>query len=309
LGLSLQPGEWVPYSGSYLPTVCDEPSMGIVTATGTSACGVGAVTASARATCMCTSPPCGITLVKVADRTQIAPGDSVVYYYTVSNANVAPLTGVVVYDDSGTPGQTNDDFVVGTVATLGGLQSVTLTHTSTPLVTLGQEQCISSLINFTGDSPLDGMDGNIRVFATNGISVRVSAWSRIKSTGLWAPAYCGSYTYGLGVTDSSEGDGSNNRHLVDNLDRDNYVLFEFSQSVTVNRAYLGYVVGEQPPEFERRHRGQLWIWRIQCDQQRKQPAMGSVQFGRPGRKRAVDRDVAGRCVGQRRIQDHRIGCL
>src|SRR6185436_10191138 len=31
---------------------------------------------------------------------------------------------------------------------------------------------------------------------------------------------------------------------VDNIDRKNYVLFEFSQPVVVNRAFLGYVVGD-----------------------------------------------------------------
>ncbi len=101
--------------------------------------------------------------------------------------------------------------------------------------------CVPSTFTFEGNSALDGTDGNVRLFTTNGISVKVSAFSRLKSSATWAPAYLGLYGGGLGVTDSSEADGSNNRHTVDNIDRNNYVLFEFSQPVVLNRAFLGYV--------------------------------------------------------------------
>jgi hypothetical protein len=33
-------------------------------------------------------------------------------------------------------------------------------------------------------------------------------------------------------------------HTVDNVGRDNYVLFEFSETVVVDSAFLGYVVGD-----------------------------------------------------------------
>jgi hypothetical protein len=46
------------------------------------------------------------------------------------------------------------------------------------------------------------------------------------------------------VTDSSEGTGADNTHTVDNVGRDNYVLFEFNQNVVVDAAFLGYVVGD-----------------------------------------------------------------
>jgi len=69
-------------------------------------------------------------------------------------------------------------------------------------------------------------------------------FSRDKTTGAWATAWLGSYGGGLGVTDGSE-DGTNNTHTVDNGGtRDNYVLFEFNQSVIVDKAVLGYVVGD-----------------------------------------------------------------
>ncbi len=104
--------------------------------------------------------------------------------------------------------------------------------------------CVPNTFSFsTGSgSALDGPDGNVRVFTTNGVSVKATAFSRIKSSGAWSTAWLGQYSGGLGVTDSSEGDGSNNAHTTDNIDRDNFVLFEFSEPVTIKRAFLGYVV-------------------------------------------------------------------
>jgi len=101
--------------------------------------------------------------------------------------------------------------------------------------------CLPGTFDFEGNSALDGSDGNVRTFTVNGISVRVSAFSRT-SAGVWAPAYLGQYGGGLGVTDSGEGTGAGNSHTVDNIDRKNYVLFEFSEPVILKRAHLGYVV-------------------------------------------------------------------
>ncbi len=106
-------------------------------------------------------------------------------------------------------------------------------------------ECVPDLFTFSGNSSTDGQDGNIRTFTTpSGVAVKVSAFSRIKSSGAWSTAWAGLYGSGLGVTDSSEGDGSSNRHTVDNIDRDNYLLFEFSEPVIVNRVFLGYVVSD-----------------------------------------------------------------
>ena len=100
-------------------------------------------------------------------------------------------------------------------------------------------------LTFSGSTATDGPDGNLRGYNQNGLSVNVSAFSRDKSTGAWATAWLGSYGGGLGVTDSSEGSGGNNSHTVDNVGgRDNYVMFEFSQIVMLDKAYLGYVVGD-----------------------------------------------------------------
>ncbi|MBC8096123.1 MAG: HYR domain-containing protein [Akkermansiaceae bacterium] len=102
--------------------------------------------------------------------------------------------------------------------------------------------CVAATLNFLGNSALDGTDGNVRIYTNNGVSVKVTAFSRTKDTGVWSTAFLGTYTGGLGVTDSSEGTGSGNSHTVDNVGRDNFVLFEFSEPVAVKKASLGYVV-------------------------------------------------------------------
>ncbi|WP_374241629.1 SdrD B-like domain-containing protein, partial [Zoogloea sp.] len=101
---------------------------------------------------------------------------------------------------------------------------------------------VTACFDFSGNSATDGTDGNVRSYTNNGISVNASAWSRDKTSGAWSSAWLGAYGGGLGVTDSSEGTGSGDSHTVDNVGRDNYVLFEFSQVVAVDKAYLGYVV-------------------------------------------------------------------
>jgi hypothetical protein len=97
-------------------------------------------------------------------------------------------------------------------------------------------------VDLKGSSSVTGMTGNIRTFTlSNGVMVKASAFSR-SSTGTWATAYLGSYGGGLGVTDGSE-DGLNGTHRVDNVGRDNYVLFEFSEPVVVNQALLEAIDG------------------------------------------------------------------
>src|SRR5262245_23567356 len=99
----------------------------------------------------------------------------------------------------------------------------------------------TTTFDLTGSSSLNGSAGNVRTFTMNGISVKATAFSRTKSGGAWSTAYLGQYSGGLGVTDGSE-DGLNNSHTVDNIGRDNYVLFEFSQPVVLNTVSVGYVV-------------------------------------------------------------------
>ena len=114
--------------------------------------------------------------------------------------------------------------------------------------------CREVNFDFQGNSKHYGPDGNSRIYTdeATGVSVSARAFSQDKSNGEWATAYVGAYRGGLGVTDSSEGDGSGNRHTIDNVGgRDNFIVLQFSQAVTVDKAYLGYVVGDS--DF------QVWI--------------------------------------------------
>ena len=98
----------------------------------------------------------------------------------------------------------------------------------------------TTTFHLTGNSHLDGPNGNVRTFYADDISVKTSAFSR-DAHGTWEKAFLGSFSSGLGVTDNSEGDGSNGLHRVDNVHRDNYVLFKFSENVVVDRTFLASV--------------------------------------------------------------------
>ncbi|HWN97431.1 MAG TPA: SdrD B-like domain-containing protein, partial [Methylomirabilota bacterium] len=128
----------------------------------------------------------------------------------------------------------------------GGLAIVTKTVyvNTTVTCTPPPPPCVAGGVGFYGNTALSGAAGNIRSFtATNGVQVKVSAFSRKKSDGAWNPAYLGLFSGGLGVTDIGEGTGGNNSHTTDNVgDRVNYVLFEFSQPIVLKKAALGYVV-------------------------------------------------------------------
>jgi hypothetical protein len=106
--------------------------------------------------------------------------------------------------------------------------------------------CSPSSVDLTGgNSASTGTAGNIRTFASsNGVQVHVSAWSRNKTTGAWSPAWLGSYSPGLGVTNHTQ-DGSDPTHRVDNSGAEvDYVLFEFASPVVVDKVYLNYVYGD-----------------------------------------------------------------
>lgn len=169
----------------------------------------------------------------------VAPGD---YYVKFSN-----LPSGYVFSPS-TPGSSSDETDSDANPSNGITDCTTLTAGENDLtwdagIYTPTPECVSTTFNFSGYSSGCGNAGNIRSFTVNGVKVNVSAFSRT-SSGYWSKAYLGIYSGGLGVTDSSEGDGSNNRHTVDNLDRDNFILFEFSEPVELDRAYLGYVVGD-----------------------------------------------------------------
>lgn len=78
---------------------------------------------------------------------------------------------------------------------------------------------------------LDGPDGNTRSFSAGGVGVTASGWTR-KADGTAVASFLGQYSGGLGVTNPlDDGNGSNNRHTVDNIGSDDFVEFKFSLPV------------------------------------------------------------------------------
>jgi hypothetical protein len=115
------------------------------------------------------------------------------------------------------------------------------TATVTITVTAPEPVCQVSTLTFSQSSSSNGSAGNVRTFSANGVSVKVSAFSRDKNKNKWSTAYLGAFgSYGMGVTDSSES-GNGATHTVDNSGRNNYMVFAFDEPVIVTKAFLGYV--------------------------------------------------------------------
>ncbi len=197
----------------------------------------------------------------VAPGPTVTVGSTVTWTYLVTNTGNVTLTGVAVTDNKVgaictigilAPGVTASCTKSGTavagqytnIGTVTGKPPVGANVTaSNPDNYFGQVSCpTAGTLTFSGNNVTSGTAGNIRTFSLNSLNVHASAFSRIRSSGTWNTAYIGAYTGGLGVTDTSEGNGSNNTHKTDNIGgRDNYVLLEFSEPVVVDRAFLDWV--------------------------------------------------------------------
>ena len=167
------------------------------------------------------------------------PSDATIKSQVTASDNCGTVTINVTHVDSGTACSTNRVFTITATDGCNTTPARTVSYTAT----CGGGQ-VCSTFNFNGSSALSGTFGNIRLYTNNGVIVKASAFSRNRTDGVWAAAYLGAYGGGLGVTDNTEGTGDNNTHTTDNIDRDNYVLFEFSQPVTVSSATLGFVVND-----------------------------------------------------------------
>ena len=178
----------------------------------------------------------------VADTVDIAGGDTVTWTYRVTNTgNVAfDLSDITVTDDQeGTITNITNQADGDNVLAAGETWIYEQTGVAQHLTTVTSSQDIT--FHLTGNSYTTGHFGNVRTFTKDGVSVDVSAFSSNKSGGDWRKAYLGAYGGGLGVTNQHEG-GS--QHRVDNGTSNDYVLFEFDQEVTVDRAFLDYVVDD-----------------------------------------------------------------
>jgi hypothetical protein len=119
--------------------------------------------------------------------------------------------------------------------TADGVSDTDVSHYKNP-------ECVEVSYVFSGNTSTTGTAGNIRTYTAGGVSVNASAFSR-KTDGTWNTAYLGAYSQGLGVTGGGE-NGSNGTHRLDNIDRMDFILFEFSTLVEIDRAFLDSVVGD-----------------------------------------------------------------
>jgi hypothetical protein len=187
----------------------------------------------------------------------LTPGGAVTWTYKVTNTGTSVIarSDIAIVDDNGTA-STSDDMTIanGRITLLskavgdaddllepGETWLYQATGTVKDLAVWGS----AITFDMSGSSATDGTDGNTRTFSSGGVTVKANAWSRVDSNGAWANAWLGQYGGGLGVTDRGEGSGSGDSHTVDNMGgRDNYIVFRFDQKVVLDKAYLGYVVGD-----------------------------------------------------------------
>ena len=204
-----------------------------------------------------------LSITKSNGLTSVAPGQKITYTIVATNNGLMTATNALVSDimptnltdvtwtsvatEGAKDNQASGTGSINDYVTLAGGSSITYTVNGTVSsnpVSTGAK----TTFDFGGNSSnaLDGPDGNTRTFTKDGVTVTARAFSRVDGTnGAWGNAYLGSYSGGgLGVTDSAEGDGRAT-HRVDNVGgRDNYVLFQFSESVVLDRAYLQYVIND-----------------------------------------------------------------
>lgn len=189
----------------------------------------------------------GIDVTDLDRLPEIAPGADLAFTYEVTNTgNVGfAMDEVNVTDDNGTSDNASDDFTpsldlssdVGSDGVLSPGETWFFSSDS------GTAEDLSTTVSsedfkfiFTGHSPLDGSNGNVRSFTQGSVSVDVRAFS--SRFGHVQTAYLGAYSGGLGVTNRYE---RTYAHRADNYGSLDYLFFEFDRDVIVDEAFLDYV--------------------------------------------------------------------
>ena len=184
----------------------------------------------------------GIDAAHPSEFPALHPGSHVTFTYEVTNTGNVPFAAneVVVTDDNGTANNLSDDFNPSFTGGDDGNDILdpgeTWTYSATDTVqNLNSAIYEETTFVFTGDSYLDGANGNVRSFTQNDVSVDVSGFSYHKHSGTWHEAYVGVYSNGLGVTNVYE---NTNAHRTDNRGSIDFLVFEFDTDVIVDKALL-----------------------------------------------------------------------
>ena len=75
-------------------------------------------------------------------------------------------------------------------------------------LTAGSASAASIIFSTTSSDPLSGPAGNELYYNADGIDITVTGSSLLGGTEPWVDSYVGRYDYGLGVTNTNEGDCS-----------------------------------------------------------------------------------------------------
>ncbi|NET14104.1 MAG: hypothetical protein F6K08_15310, partial [Okeania sp. SIO1H6] len=186
----------------------------------------------------------GVDADTIEEAVKIAAGETVTWTYEVTNTGDVSFakSEIEVTDDQ-------EGTITDIIEKINGNQDNTLDPGETWIYEqTGIAQDLSTAtssqeftFNFTGNSYTTGSHGNVRTFTQNGVSVDVSAFSSNKSGGNWKTAFLGVYNGALGVTNQNE---SGYYHRVDNGTSNDYILFEFDEKVTVDRAFLSSIAND-----------------------------------------------------------------
>ncbi|OJJ11378.1 hypothetical protein BI308_25920 [Roseofilum reptotaenium AO1-A] len=174
---------------------------------------------------------------------EITAGEAVTWTYEVTN------TGDVSFDESEVVVTDDQEGAITNIVDQGDGDNILAPGETWIYEQTGVAQQLTGsggaayTFDFGGSSGLDGPNGNVRTFNSGALSVNASAFSRDQN-GNWDEVFLGSFSSGLGVTDNSEGNGGNGTHRVDNVSEKNYILFEFSEEVVVDRAFMNSIIND-----------------------------------------------------------------